>query len=153
VPVVPPLQQPSGHVPLLHAQAPVVMSQRPFAHDEHAAPPAPHWAFVSLAYGMHTPAAQHPAGHEVPSQTHAPVAVSQSWSAGQAAQALPPVPHDMTDSDAYGSQVPPSASQHPLGHVSALHSHLPLVVSQPLPAGQALHSAPAAPHALLVCDL
>ena len=42
VPLVPPLQQPFGHVPALHAQIPLVVSQRPLLHEPHAAPPLPH---------------------------------------------------------------------------------------------------------------
>jgi hypothetical protein len=42
VPVAPPLQQPLGHVFASHLQAPTVVSQSPFAHDVHDAPPAPH---------------------------------------------------------------------------------------------------------------
>jgi hypothetical protein len=39
---VPPLQQPAGHVVVSQLQVPVVVSQSPFAHEAHAAPPAPH---------------------------------------------------------------------------------------------------------------
>jgi len=42
VPVTPPLQQPFGHVVASQEQAPVVVSQSPFTHDVHAAPPLPH---------------------------------------------------------------------------------------------------------------
>ncbi len=42
MPLAPPLQQPAGHVVVSQVQAPVVVSQRPFAHEVQAAPPAPH---------------------------------------------------------------------------------------------------------------
>jgi len=42
VPVVPPLQQPVGQVLALHWQRPLVVSQRPFPHAAHVAPPWPH---------------------------------------------------------------------------------------------------------------
>ena len=49
VPLVPPLQQPLGQVLPSHEQTPVVLSQRPFPQDPHAAPPFPHCAEVSDA--------------------------------------------------------------------------------------------------------
>jgi len=42
VPVVPPLQQPLGHVVASHAHAPVVVSHRPCEQEAQIAPPAPH---------------------------------------------------------------------------------------------------------------
>ena len=42
VPVVPPLQQPPGHVFASHEQVPFVVSHRPAAQLVHAAPPLPH---------------------------------------------------------------------------------------------------------------
>ena len=44
VPLVPPLQQPVGHVLASHEQVPFVLSQTLFAHALQAAPPAPHSA-------------------------------------------------------------------------------------------------------------
>jgi hypothetical protein len=41
VPVVPPLQQPFGHVVPLHAQRPSVVSHKLFAQGAHTEPPAP----------------------------------------------------------------------------------------------------------------
>jgi len=43
VPLVPPLQQPFGHVVESHEHIPELVSHSPFAQDAHAAPPAPHW--------------------------------------------------------------------------------------------------------------
>jgi hypothetical protein len=42
VPLAPPLQHPFGHVFESQAQAPMLMSHKPFAQVAHAAPPAPH---------------------------------------------------------------------------------------------------------------
>jgi hypothetical protein len=44
---------------------------------------------------------------------------------GHAAQAAPPVPHDIADSEANGTHVFPL--QHPFGHDAALHTHPALV--------------------------
>jgi hypothetical protein len=43
---------------------------------------------------------QQPVGHEVALHTHLPDVESHSSPVGQAAQAAPPEPHDMLDSDA-----------------------------------------------------
>jgi hypothetical protein len=64
------------------------------------APAAPHWVGDSDAYGTHAPLlVQQPAGHEVASQTHRPVAVSHSWPVAHAAHAAPPVPQTALVSD------------------------------------------------------
>ena len=42
MPLVPPLQQPLGQLTTLHRHRPFDVSHAPFAHGEHAAPPAPH---------------------------------------------------------------------------------------------------------------
>jgi hypothetical protein len=41
-PVAPPLQHPFGQLLLSHSQRPLTVSQRPFAHEVHAAPFGPH---------------------------------------------------------------------------------------------------------------
>ena len=148
-PVAPPLQHPCGHVVESHAQAPLVVSQRPFAHVAHAAPAAPHWPADCDAYGTHTPPApQQPPGHELASHAHAPVVVLQAWPDGHAAQLAPPLPHEALDSAAYGSHTPPDVQQ-PSGQEAGLHAHCPVVVLHCSPAGHAAHVAPAAPHEAL----
>ena len=47
VPVAPPTQQPFGHVAPSQEQLPKLVSQSPFVHDVHAAPPFPHIPGVS----------------------------------------------------------------------------------------------------------
>jgi hypothetical protein len=42
VPLIPPLQQPSGQELASHEQVPLLLSQRPFGQGPHAAPPVPH---------------------------------------------------------------------------------------------------------------
>ena len=49
VPVAPPLQHPFGQVVASHLHAPIVLSQTPFEHEAHAAPPVPHWVADSEA--------------------------------------------------------------------------------------------------------
>jgi hypothetical protein len=101
VPVTPPVQQPRAQVVESHAQAPLFVSQRPCAQVWHAAPPAPHALADCDEYAMHEPlAVQQPPGHEVASQTQAPVLVSHSWPEAHAAQLAPPVPHEEFDSEA-----------------------------------------------------
>ncbi len=59
MPVVPPTQQPLGHVLLSHAQVPSVVSQSPLAQAAHVAPPLPQ--AVADVPTWHLPAAvQHP---------------------------------------------------------------------------------------------
>ncbi len=76
--MVPPEQQPPGHVVLSHEQVPLVVSHRPFEQAAHVAPPVPHCAAVSEAYGTHVVPLQQPPGHEVESHTHVPVVVLHS---------------------------------------------------------------------------
>ena len=71
-PLVPPLQQPLGHVFASHVQVPFVVSQSVLPHEVHAAPPVPHCVPFSLAYGTHTLPLQQPFGHEFASHLHAP---------------------------------------------------------------------------------
>ena len=72
--------------------------------------------------------------------------------AGQAPQALPPVPHEVGDWLAYASHVPlVPPLQQPLGHVFALHEQSPFVVSHRLFA-QAAHAAPPAPQIEEDCE-
>jgi hypothetical protein len=60
----------------------------------HAAPPAPHEAFDSEAYGSQAPlAVQHPFGHDTPLQPHVPLLV-HTWPVPHPVQAAPPVPHE-----------------------------------------------------------
>jgi hypothetical protein len=100
VPVVPPTQQPFGHVVPSQEHAPALVSHRPFAQDVHEAPPFPHSEGDSDAYGTHTAPLQQPFAHEVELHVHRPVAVSQAWPVAQDAQAIPPVPHELFDSEA-----------------------------------------------------
>lgn len=94
---------------------------------------------------------QQPFGHEAASQTHWPPAL-HSCPVTQAAHATPPVPHELVDSLAYASHVPlVPPLQHPLGHVSALHEHRPLVVSQRLFA-QGAHAMPREPQSAADCE-
>jgi hypothetical protein len=43
---------------------------------------------------------QQPLGHVLALQMHFPLLVSHAWPAAQAAQATPPVPHDVDDCEA-----------------------------------------------------
>jgi hypothetical protein len=123
LPVAPPLQQPPGQVVALQPQTPEVVSH-PFGHAAHAAPPIPHWAADSEAYGTQTPALQHPCGQEAASHTHWPELL-HSVPAAHAAQATPAVPQDLFACCAYGSHAPLSV-QHPSGQECESHTHCPL---------------------------
>ena len=87
---------------------------------------------------------QQPFGHDVASQAHRPVVLSHSWPDVHAVQLTPPVPHELFDSEAYGSHVSPL--QQPLGHEAVSQTHCPVVVLHVLVAGHALQAAPPAPH-------
>lgn len=50
---------------LSHAHVPLLVSQGPDAHTEHARPAAPHEAFVCNAYATHAPLLQQPVAHEL----------------------------------------------------------------------------------------
>ncbi len=72
----PALQQPPGQELALHVQpAAPWLHAWPDAHPLHAAPPPPHTALLWEAYGTHVLPLQQPAGHEVASQTHRPLAL------------------------------------------------------------------------------
>jgi hypothetical protein len=138
------VQQPPGQVLASQVQAPLVVSHRPLTHAPQAAPAAPHSVPDCEAYGTQVLPLQQPFGHEVASHTQVPLAVLHSWPAPHGAQALPPVPHDVVDSDAQGWHVPLDVQQ-PSGHDFASHTQVPLGL-QSCPAGQAEHAAPAVPH-------
>ncbi len=144
VPVVPPLQQPFGHVLASHEQVPLVVSHSPLVHDTHAAPPVPHIVADSEVYATHVLPLQQPFGHEVALHTHCPLVVLHICPVPHAAHAAPPVPHDALVSEAYGSHVEPL--QQPFGHEVASHTHCPVFVLHSWPVLQAAHVAPAAPH-------
>ncbi len=145
---MPPLQQPLGQVVESHEQVPLVVSHRPFVHDEHAAPPVPHIEADCEVYATHVEPLQQPFGHEVALQTHWPVVVLHIWPVPHAAHATPPVPHDVFVSDAYGSQVLPL--QQPFGHEVASQTHCPVFLLHSWPVAHAAHAAPAAPHDVFV---
>jgi hypothetical protein len=97
----------------------------------HAAPPVPHWPDVCVAYGTQAPVAeQQPLEQDVASQAHCPVLVSQAEPVPHAAQAAPPKPHCVADSEAYGTHAP-VPSQQPLGHVLELQPIASAPVSEP----------------------
>jgi hypothetical protein len=78
----------------------LVVSQRPFVQDPHAAPPLPHWEGVSEEYCTQVLPLQQPLAHEVASQTHWPVVLLHSWPLAHAEQLPPRVPHEVFDSEA-----------------------------------------------------
>jgi hypothetical protein len=125
----------------------VVLHCCPDPHDEHAAPPAPHDAFVSEAYGTQLLPLQQPFGHEVASQTHCPLVVLHSCPDEHAAHAAPPAPHEEFDSLASASHVEPL--QQPL-HDVVPHEHTPLEQVSPPP--HDAHAAPAVPQEEFVCE-
>jgi len=95
------VQQPAGQLAALHAavpeHVPVAVEQVcPVPHAWHAAPPTPHLAFVSLAYGTQAPALQQPLGQvdalQVPVGAQTPLDVEQVCPVAHPAQAAPPVP-------------------------------------------------------------
>jgi hypothetical protein len=94
----------------------------------------------SEAKGTHVFPLQHPLGHEVASQTHWPVPL-QCWPVAQAAQAVPPLPHEVFDSPENGSQVVPL--QQPAHELVPPHEHAPALHVSPEP--QAAHATPPTP--------
>jgi hypothetical protein len=142
VPLVPPLQQPLGHVLASHAHTPVVRSHRLFAQEAHAAPPLPHCEPDCEVNVTHALPLQHPFAHDVASHTHAPVVVLHSWPVVHTPQAAPAEPHVVFDSDAYGTHVLPL--QHPFGHEVASQTHCPPLHLWSVP--HAAHAAPPLPH-------
>jgi hypothetical protein len=69
------------------------------------------------------PPAQQPLAQVVASHAHVPLVVSQLPCA-HIAQAAPPVPHWVVDSEAYGTHVPVGVQQ-PLAQDVALQPHWP----------------------------
>jgi hypothetical protein len=113
------VQQPGHDVPA-HVHAPV-LHDSPEPHALHAEPPVPHCIPDCDPKGTHAPAAlQQPLGHDVASQAQAPVLLSHSCPAAQAAQLAPAAPHAMAVSDTKGTHRP--ALQHPLRHVVGPHA-------------------------------
>ena len=90
---------------------------------------------------------QQPLGHEAASHMHCPFAVLHVWPDPHAAHAAPPAPHEVADSEAYGSQFPPL--QQP-AHVPLPQVHVPLEHESPLP--HAPQAAPPVPHSLVDCE-
>jgi hypothetical protein len=88
---------------------------------------------------------QHPFGHDAALQTHCPVVLLHACPAEHALHEAPPVPHEVLDSDAYGSQVP-DAVQQPCGHEVASQTHCPVPRLHSSPAEHDLQDAPPAPH-------
>jgi hypothetical protein len=84
---------------------------------------------------------QQPAGHEVPSHTHAPVLLLHSSPAAQATHVAPPEPHEEFDSLESASHVVPLQQPE---HEPPPQLHTPLEHVSPVP--HAPHVAPAVPH-------
>jgi hypothetical protein len=148
VPLVPPLQHPPGQVLTSHVQVPAVVSHTPFPHGEHAAPPVPHWAGVSDAYGTQVLPLQQPFGQEVTLQTHSPLPVSHSWPVAHEEQLAPATPQEPFVSEPYATQVRPL--QQPFGQDVALQTHWPFARLHTSSLLQASHVAPPDPHKLLL---
>jgi len=111
------VQQPGHDVPA-HVQAPDEHAS-PVPHALQAAPPVPHaapdWALEPAS--RHVPVAvQHPPEHEVESQAHVPVLLSQYWPMAHAAQLAPAAPQLVAVSEENTTHMS-AASQHPLRHV------------------------------------
>ncbi len=79
-------------------------------------------------------------------QVHTPL-VQLSALASQATQATPPVPQLAAEA----ARQTPLASQQPLGHVVASHTHAPALHSWS--AAHALHAAPLEPHCVFVAAM
>lgn len=110
---------------------------------------------------MHALPAQHPLGHDIASQMHAPA--MQRWPLahiGPPPQVHAPPVHPSAPRPHETHETPPSPhamrvggathvvpEQQPLGHEVALHAvHTP---PAQIPVGQLVHAAPPVPHALL----
>ncbi len=91
-------------------------------------------------------AVQQPLGHELASQTQAPVAVLHSWPIAHALQLAPLAPHEPLLSPDSGSHVEPE--QQP-AHELPPHVHMPSSQSSPLAHEE--QAAPPVPHAPLLC--
>jgi hypothetical protein len=83
-------------------------------------------------------------------QTHWPVLLSHSCPDAQLAQAAPPVPHELFDWDANGTQLEPL--QQPLRQKVPPQPHSPVLLSQSWPVAQAAQAAPPAPHFPADCE-
>jgi hypothetical protein len=141
---VAPLQQPPGHAVGSQWHVPLAVLQlSPAPHARHPAPPAPHEVFDWLAYGTQTLPSQQPFGHEVASQTHAPLVVLHSRPDAHARHTTPPAPHDPVDSPERASHVVPL--QQP-AHADPPQVHVPAVVEHVCPEPHGAHAAPAVPH-------
>jgi hypothetical protein len=97
------------------------LSQRPFAHVEQAAPPAPHCDADSEAYTTHVLLLQQPFGHDVASHAQAAAPLVHSSPAPHDPHAAPPAPQEPLVCDAYGTQT--LLLQHPFGHEAASQTH------------------------------
>lgn len=91
---------------------------------------------------------QQPLGHDVASQTHAPLVVLHSWPVPHALQAAPPVPQELFDSEPSASHVPPAVQQ-------PLQDEPPQVQvpdEHDCPDAHAEQAAPPVPHVPDDCD-
>ena len=114
----------------------------PVLHVAHAPPPLPQAGSV-LPFAHVVELLQHPPEHELAVQTHCPLPLHAS-PLPHAWQLAPPTPHALL-LDAWHW---PLASQQPLGHEAASHTHrVPL---QCWPPAQTAHVAPPLPHAASV---
>jgi len=120
------------------------VSQSPFVQDAHEAPPEPHNVADSEDNGTHVVPLQQPVGHEVALHTHCPVVLLHCCPEAQDPHVPPPVPHEVFDSDPYGSHVPVDVQQ-PFGHEVESHTHCPLPLHT-WPDAHAEQAAPPAPH-------
>jgi hypothetical protein len=82
-----------------HVHLPVVVSQTLLGHAAHATPPVPQADADCDEYATQVLPLQQPLGHDLASQTQAPVVVLHSWPDGHALHANPPVPHVVVVSD------------------------------------------------------
>jgi hypothetical protein len=138
-----PLQQPLGHDVASHTHWPLLLLHSwPEPQAPQAAPAVPQEPLDSAEYASHTPLeVQQPAGHEVASQTHWPLAL-HSWPAGHAAHARPPLPHEEFVSLDSASHAPPPVQQP--AHDPPPQVHDPFEHASPEP--HALHAPPLVPH-------
>jgi hypothetical protein len=95
VPVMPPLQQPSGHEVASQTHCPIPLHSWPDGHAAQTAPPEPHEVFDSLVGASHLSLAVQQPGQDVPAQEQAPLV--QFSPGAQELHAPPPVPHCVTD--------------------------------------------------------
>ncbi len=140
-------QQPSGHDAALQTHVPAAPHVRPLlptVQSLHAAPPVPQEVPVCAVYASHVPPVQHPLAQVSRSQAHVPFVVSHRPPAHAVLHALPPVPHNVPDWEAQGTQVFPL--QHPFGQEPLLQVHVPLLTLHVCPVPHAPQVAPAVPH-------